>query len=174
MICEKCDKVFRSKPFKAIVFCLLCLIVLLFVFKAGLIVGFKKAGFSYKWGENYHRNFAGPKNGFFNAFSDREFTESHGVFGQIMKIETATSSATSTIVMNGQNNTEKIVLVNDSTVIRQFANNVGISGLKTSDYIVVIGEPNAEGQIEAKFIRLAPPPQSMNLPGPVMMRGFWR
>jgi len=33
-----------------------------------------------------------------------------------------------------------------------------LSDLKIDDYVVVIGEPNAVGQIEAKLIRILPPP----------------
>ena len=46
------NKFFQSKPFKILAVGILALIVLLLVFKAGEFVGYRKARFSYKWGEN--------------------------------------------------------------------------------------------------------------------------
>lgn len=150
------NKFFKSKIFKAILWCLAGLIVFLFIFKAGLMVGFKKANFSYRWGENYHRNFAGPRGGFFKEFArdlnERDFIGGHGVFGQIMNI------GSSTLAIRSRDNVEKIVLIKDNTVIERFRDAIKAADLKVNDYIIVIGEPNSAGQIEAEFIRLAPPP----------------
>lgn len=153
------NKIFRSKTFKIVLWCLVGFIILLFVLKLGMVVGFKKANFSYRWGENYHQNFAGPRSGFFGGlikdFSGRDFIGAHGVFGQIIKIES------STLIIKGQDNTEKIVLVKDNTVIERLRDTIKSSDLKVDDYIVIIGEPNDKGQIEAKFIRLLPSPLPM-------------
>lgn len=130
------------------------LIVLLLVFKAGMVVGFKKANFSYRWVENYHRNFGGPRGGFLGDFSDRDFTDAHGTSGQIIKIDG------NTLVTKGRDDVEKIVLVKDDTVIKRFQDTLKVADLKVNDYIVMIGDPNDAGQIEAKLIRLFPP-QSM-------------
>ena len=146
------NKFFQSKTFKIILWCIAGFIILLGVFKIGTITGFKKANFSYQWGENYHRNFAGPGNGFFGDFDDKNFIDAHGVFGQVIKIDG------STLVIRGSNNVEKIVLVKDNIIIERFRNTIKPSDLKIDDYVIVIGEPNDAGQIEAKFIRLSPPP----------------
>ena len=53
---------------------------------------------------------------------------------------------------------EKIVLVNDQTVIRRGRDNVKVSDLKVDNNLVVIGDPNEMGQIAAKLIRLMPAP----------------
>jgi hypothetical protein len=42
-------------------------------------------------------------------------------------------------------------------MIERLRETVKISDLKVDDFVVVIGEPNDSGQIEAKFIRLLPP-----------------
>lgn len=153
------NKIFQSKVFKGILGGILAFIALLLVFKAGTIVGFRKAGFSYQWGENYHRNFAGPRGGLFQDFSGRDFIDAHGVFGQIMKIDPSTGSGqAATLVIKGRDDVEKIVLVKDDTVIRRLMETVKPSDLKVDDFIVVIGEPNNNGQIEAKFIRVLPSP----------------
>lgn len=158
--------VFQSKILKIALWCLAGLIVSLLIFKAGTIVGLRKAGFSYKWGENYHQNFGGPRKGFFRNFDEKDFISGHGVFGQIIKIDTAVESGqtasstesgqTNTLIIKGQDNVEKIVLVKSDTVIQQARKTIQISDLKVDDSIVVIGEPNEAGQIEAKFIRLSP------------------
>lgn len=176
------NKFLQSKKIKIAILGLAGLIIILLAFALGAFVGFKKANFSYKWGENYHRNFAGPRNGFFNDFSGRDFIEPHGAFGQIIKIdlagqpssETPTSTAGSgeiaAVIIKGNNDTEKIVLIKNDTVIRGPKEIIKLGDLKIDDYIVVIGEPNNSGQIEAKLIRIMPPqPTKMPFGAPLPM-----
>lgn len=152
------NKLFQSKTFKIALWSIAGLVVFLFVLKLGMFLGFRKANFSYKWGENYHRNFAGPRSGFFGEFSGGDFIDAHGVFGQIIAIDPSTDSGQAgTIILKGRADTEKIVLIGENTVIKRFRDSVKFSELKIDDFIVVIGEPNDEGQIEAKLIRLSPP-----------------
>ncbi len=158
-------KILESKTFKILTWLVASLIVLLLIFKLGMLVGERKAGFTYRWSENYHRNFAGPQGGFMPGFSDRDFIEASGVFGQIIKIDGAN------LVVQGRDNVEKIVITNDQTTIERLKDTIKLTDLKVDDYIVVIGEPNDAGQIEAKFIRVMPPtpagPQGMRpLTGP--------
>lgn len=145
---------FRSKGFMATLWILGCLIILLLVFKAGMFVGFRKAGFSYRWGENYHRNFGGPRGGVFRGMFRDDFPKAFGAFGQIMKIDGAT------LVVKDRDNVEKIVVVKDTTSIQRFRKNIANSDLHVDDFIAVIGEPNDDGQIEAKFIRVMPSSQN--------------
>lgn len=158
------NKFFQSKSFKIIIWVIIGLAVFCFIFNIGMFIGFRKASFSYKWGENYHRNFAGPRQGFLRDFGrdfgGQDFIESHGVIGQIIKIED------SELVIKGPNDVEKVVLVKDKTVINRFRETIKVSDLKVDDQIVVIGEPNEAGQIEAKLIRLLPPPPPMPSFGP--------
>ncbi|MDD3101950.1 MAG: hypothetical protein PHE59_02290 [Patescibacteria group bacterium] len=147
------NKFFRSKSFKIITLIIIGVIVFLLIFNLGMIIGFRKANFSYKWGENYHQNFAGPRGGFFRDFGGRDFIEPHGVFGQIIKIED------STLIIKSPDNVEKTVIAKDDTVIERFRETIKLTDLKIDDQIVVIGEPNTSGQIEAKFIRIMPQPK---------------
>ncbi len=144
----KIDKVFKSKISKRIIIFLIILIALLVVFKIGLIVGAKKADFSCRWSDNYNRNFGGPRKGFLNGFGDRDFIESNGVFGQIIKIDGQN------LIIKGRNDTEKIILVKNDTTIKNTSGTINLDGLKTDDYIIAIGDPNNEGKIEAKLIRI--------------------
>lgn len=124
------------------------LIVLLLTFKVGMIVGYKKASFSYRWGENYHRNFAGPGKGFLHDVADRNFIESHGTFGQIIKKDGTM------LVVRSREMIEKIITITNDTVIRRGRDEAMLNDLNVNDYIVIIGAPNTQGQIEAKFIRI--------------------
>jgi len=127
-------------------------ILLLLVFGAGVKVGTLKARYSYKWAENYHKNFAGPKGGFFGdlkrGFKDRDFIGAHGVSGSIIKIDG------STFIVNGGDNVEKTILVSEKTTITSRRETIKASDLKVDDRVVIIGSPNEQGQIEAKLIRL--------------------
>ncbi len=146
------NKLFQSKILKIIFFAIGALIILLLVFKTGVFVGYRKASFSYRWGENYHRNFAGPRGGFFgnfrSGFGDKDFIDAHGAFGSILKIDG------NTIIVKGGDGVEKIVIVAYDTVIRKGRENVKLSDLKFEDRVVIIGLPDSQGKIEAKLIRV--------------------
>lgn len=147
------NKFFQSRTLKITLGTIVVIIIFLLVFDLGVMVGLRKANFSYKWGENYHRNFAGPRGGFLKDFGrgGRDFIGAHGVFGQIIKIDG------STVIIKGRDNLEKIVVIKEDTAIMRFRETIKSSDLKVDDFIVVIGEPNDAGQIEAKFIRVVPP-----------------
>lgn len=152
---------FQSRTFKIVIWGIVIFIVFLFVFRIGMMVGFNKARFSYQWGENYHLNFAGPRKGFFRDlggdFGNKDFIEAHGVFGQIIKIDG------SILIIRSRDNVEKNILVKKETIINRLMEKINLADLKINDEIVVIGEPNESGQIEANLIRILPnlPPMGM-------------
>ena len=125
--------------------------VLILVFGAGVKIGTMKAVYSYRWAENYHKNFGGPRDGFLGDlknFPQGDFINGHGVFGSIIKINGGT------IVAKTKDDVEKTILVSDSTIIQKGRERVKLPDLKVDEDIVVIGSPNEEGQIEAKLIRV--------------------
>jgi hypothetical protein len=147
------DKKPNKDVLKRVIIGLVVFAVVCLIFWIGIFIGGMKARFSYRWAESYHKNFAGPRGGFLDdwrSFPRGDFISSHGIFGQIIKIEE------SAIIIKDGNNMERIVAVKDGTIIERLRETVKISDLKIDDYIVVIGEPNDSGQIEAKFIRLLP------------------
>ena len=147
---------FNSKIFRIIFFSLVGFIAVLLIFKIGMIAGYKKADFSRTWTENYHMNFGGPRGGFFHDFDDRNFMPAHGIAGQVIKIENPV------IIIKGLDNVEKIIKAADDTIISRLRDTIKISDIKIDEFIVVIGESNKDGQIEAKFIRVMPmPPTGM-------------
>jgi len=149
-------EIIKSRLYIVVILSLAAIMVLVLTFGVGMYAGFHKARFSYKWGENYHQNFGGPRGGFFENFGGKDLIDANGVAGQIIKINN------STLVIKGRDNVEKIVLVKEDIVIRRLTETIKLSDLKIDDNIVVIGEPNDQGQIEAKFIRALPPMPTFN------------
>jgi hypothetical protein len=122
------------------------------VFGAGLLVGGMKANFSYRWAENYHRNFGGPEGGFMvnirTSPPNGEFIQGHGVFGEIIQIGDVD------FVIKGQDNVEKVIVFAKDTTITSGRRTIAKTDLKVGEQVVVIGSPNEQGQIEARLIRV--------------------
>lgn len=155
---------FQSKTFIGIIIGIGIVIVLLLTFKVGLTVGTHRADFAGRWSDNYHRNFGGPVNGWgggmIGMMNDRNFMESRGAVGQIIKIDD------SSLVVKGTDNLERVVVIDNNTAIEKFRDTIKIGDLKVDDYIVTIGEPNTDGQIVAKLIRVLPAPNGAGTPPP--------
>lgn len=159
---------FQSKRFSKIIIGIGIVIVILMILQLGVFIGYKKASFSYKWGENYHSNFGGPRGGFMGNFrrdfKGSDYTNSHGTFGSIIKIDSSADSTSSpqaistqtTLVIKGKDDLEKTVLVSDKTEISNRREAMKASDLKIDDQVVIIGTPNDQGQIAARFIRIMP------------------
>lgn len=147
-IYQDIKRVFDSR----ISFRILCgigiIIVILLIFSAGITVGFRKASFGRAWGENYERNFGFRPNR--PILGSDNFPNAHGAIGKIIKIELPT------IIVQDKDNTEKVVLIKSDTQIQKMMSVVKTSDLAIDDYVVIIGSPNDQGQIEAKLIRIMP------------------
>ncbi len=127
-------------------------VIVVLIFGAGMFVGGMKARFSYRWAESYHKNFAGPREGFFGDWKNLppfpgDFIEGHGDFGEIIKIN-------SDLVIKGRDDVEKIIIIKEDTIIEKGRTTIKKDELRVGNQIVVIGSPNEKGQIEAKLIRL--------------------
>jgi hypothetical protein len=165
----------KSKYFTRGLIALGGLIVLALTFNLGVFVGYSKANFSQRWGDNYRRNFGGPTEGFGlnnrmmsgRRFDQRlgmmplpsgpDFVNAHGTTGvviQVNQVATGTPQATSTIVIKGNDGVEKTVLIDAKTSILKDRQNVPVNNVAVDDTAVVIGQPNNAGQIEAKLIRI--------------------
>lgn len=125
-------------------------IVLVLVFGAGVAVGFKKASFSYRFGENYQQLFGGRRD-LLREGNGRGFMNSHGAAGEIISI------AGNSIVIKGSDGAEKNILAPDTVAIRANQQDIKFADLKIGESITVIGAPNDQGQIEARLIRIMPP-----------------
>ncbi|MDD5431030.1 MAG: hypothetical protein PHP03_02285 [Candidatus Pacebacteria bacterium] len=153
-------KISQSKFFRGVLLGIGIFIVGLLIFQAGMFVGYHKAGFSYKWGEDYYKTFNGRKLlGNMPPFMEKMplggFSNAHGVIGKIIKINLPA------IVVEGEDKVEKIVLIKDDTIINQFRETIKPVELKIDNYVTIIGSPNQDSQIEAKLIRVMPSPPEM-------------
>jgi hypothetical protein len=142
---------FQSKKIKIALAIIFALIIILLIFQAGIYVGFKKASFSYQWGENYYKNFAGPRGGFMDDIRGGKMMAPHGVFGTIIKNDNPS------LIVRGMDNMEKIILMNQDTVINRFRDRITPEDLKINDRVNVLGSPDLSGRMEAKLIRVLPP-----------------
>lgn len=139
---------FQSQKSRKIIYGVGLAIATLLIFQAGVFVGYKKANFSYRWAENYHRNFGGPRGGFFQFLDRDDYMNAHGTFGPVIKIDG------NILTVKDQSGAEKIILISDGTEIRMGRDKISSSDLKIDDRIVAIGNPNDKGQVEAKLIRV--------------------
>lgn len=156
------DKFFQSKIFTIIVWIIIGLILVLLVFRLGMSVGANRANFNYKWGENYYRNFAGPARKFpNNLIGPDDFMDAHGVFGQVIKVDE------SALVIKDRNKIEKNVLISNKTTLRNGNQDINLKDIKIDDKVVVIGEPDDQGQIMGRLIRILPPIPSGEEPRPI-------
>src|SRR3990167_8761290 len=148
---EKIKKIFQNRDvLKWVIIGLTGFVVLVLVFGAGVKVGTLKARYSYRWADNYHKNFAGPRGGFlgdWQRFPAGDFISGHGAFGEIIEVKD------NGFVIKGRENVEKVIVTDEETTITKGRETIK-DGLKVGDRIVIIGTPNDEGQIEAKLIRV--------------------
>jgi hypothetical protein len=152
---EDIKKVFETKVAVKILYIIGIIIVAMIIFSAGISVGFHKASFGRTWGEHYNENFGMGKIGMTNYFPN-----AHGAAGKIIKIELPN------IIVQDKDKTEKVVTIDADTKIQEGRADIETKDLHLDDFVVVIGEPNSQGQILAKFIRVLPfdipvtPPQT--------------
>ena len=137
----------QSKTFLGIVAGIFTLAILTGVFQVGQMVGFRRASFSYNWSEQYDRNFGGPQRGIFGMMGSPRFVGAHGIFGTILKNEG------DSLIITGANKIEQVVKLNGQTLIRRGSETIKVSDLAISEGIIVVGEPNNQGEILAKLIR---------------------
>jgi hypothetical protein len=150
-----------SKTLKVIILVFGILFIVFLIFQAGMFVGLRKGHFNCNWGENYYRNF-GPREmrepnripGMMMNMGDG-FPNANGANGKIIKIESPT------LIVQDLDNTEKVILIKDDTKIIRQKEEITSADLKIDDFIVTIGTPNEQGQIEAKLIRIMPVPPEL-------------
>ncbi|MFA6552136.1 MAG: hypothetical protein WCT19_01390 [Candidatus Paceibacterota bacterium] len=157
------DNFFKSKTFLRILYGIGIAAAVLLVFNAGMIVGFRKASFSYNFGENYYRAFGHGEmkipNGIPGFLFD-DLSGAHGAAGKIIKVSLPT------FIIEDKNNVEKVIRLNDDSTIKLFRNNVGSTSISVGNFAVVIGSPNDKSEIDASFVRILPPPPDISTSSP--------
>lgn len=142
-----------NKKIKWLIFTVLILILLIIFFKLGVYWGYKKNSFSYNWCRGYQRNFDPGfySGGGFNKmrkFDKEPFLRGYGISGKIVLIKD------SGFVLEDSDGIEKIILVFENTILKKNGLNIKFSDLKEGDFVVILGKPNQNGEIEAKLIRV--------------------
>lgn len=145
------ENIKKSKNVHAVIIGIGVLVIVLGILKVGMNIGEHRARFAGQFGDNFERNFMGPRGGMMGSFNTN-FPGGHGAVGEIISINLPQ------IIINGPDNLEKIIIVSTSTTIRRFQENVQGASLKVGDFVTVIGNPNDNGQVEAKLIRIMPNP----------------
>jgi len=142
-------KIFESKLFVKVLCGLGALLIALLIFSAGVAVGFHRESYEGAWGEHYFENLGVVHHGGLDGVAGH-FPNSHGAVGKIIELSLPT------MIVQDTDTTEKTVLLSDDTGIAVGKERGTLADLKVDDFVVVIGAPNASGQIEAKFIRIMP------------------
>ncbi len=125
------------------VFVLLCA-----AFSFGESIGFHKASFAFQNGNNFYRTFGSPSG---NPMGRPDgFPNDHGTAGKVISVTLPT------ITIADRDNTEKTIVVNDQTIVRELRNTITADKILPGEYIVAIGDPNAQSQVVANLIRILP------------------
>lgn len=152
---ERVKLVARSNKLKFSVYVLAVILVVLVIFQAGMFVGFKKAGFSFRMGEQYFRQMNGRPDDRFMGMNRGDFGNSHGAVGKIISIKLPS------IVVADKDGVEKTITISTSTDIKKFRDSIKAEDLKINDFVTIIGSPNDKAEVEARLIRIMPDPSSM-------------
>ena len=129
------------------------LALLLLVFRVGEVIGVNRANFDTAWGENYSRFFGGTPRpeGLLEEFN--ELPPPVPAFGNT---GTVLSVSGGRLVIQDNHLNEKTVTISSSTTIRLGAGTISASQIPDGAQIVIIGAPNQQGEIVARFIRIFP------------------
>jgi len=129
------------------------LLAALVIFWAGTAVGYRQAGFSYRWSNHYAEVFGGSSPFSFRPDTD-DLSAPNGAAGMIVAVHLPE------VTVKDPDQAEKVILISSNTVIRRFHGIATTSDIRTGDVLTAIGEPDSEGRIVATFVRLVPPPPS--------------
>jgi len=145
---------FQSNSISKIILILSVLLIILVVFQAGFLVGYNKGVFSNNWSKNYMMRGPDDTRSFFAPFMhDDDDVNPHSAAGEIVSINLPT------IVIKGPGRAEEIVIIGNDTTIRNFRQSASTSDLVVGKSVVVIGQPNDKGQINASLVRIIPIPK---------------
>ena len=122
----------------------------LLIFGAGVAVGYSKAVFSRDWDDSYAGRFARPGSPFMPASGGDDMPNPHGAYGEVVAIHLPV------IVIKGPEEAEKSVVLDGQTGIRRFHDPATSTDIMLGDTVVVIGEPDGQGQVHASFLRIVP------------------
>ena len=144
----------KSNILRAIAVIIAALIILVGVFALGVNIGERKGNHFSRRAENNFRfqrpsPFQRPSFPMMMPFL-QGLPDTHGAFGII------TSVSGTTMIVQGNDDLEKTVLITSSTAIRVGKNTGSATDLQPNASVSVFGAPNDKGEIEARLIRINP------------------
>lgn len=153
---EKTKRFIAAINTKRVITVIVAIFAALVIFQLGVFVGFHKASFSRDWGDRYSRNFDPRARDSVGKFPrpDR-FPTGHGAIGKIISV------SENSLIIDGSEHIEKTVAFSDQTLVRKFKDTATTTDLIPDMFVVVIGEPNSDGVIDAKLIRVVPSPDEL-------------
>jgi hypothetical protein len=143
---------FPSNSISKLVIALLIILIILVVFQAGFMVGYHKGVFSSNLDRNYMRGPNDPRSFFEPFMHEGDDVNPHGAVGEIVSMNLPV------IMIKGPRMAEEVILVNSNTTVRNFRQTASTSDLSIGKSVIVIGEPNERGEIEASLVRIIPAP----------------
>jgi hypothetical protein len=145
----------NSSVYSKLIGILAILLAALLVFAGGVAVGYRKAEFSNGWNDSYAAHFARPGSPFEPMVGDGDDSPNpHGAFGEVVAIHEPV------ITIKGPTEAEKNVIIGAQTGIRKLHSPASTTDIMIGDTVVVIGEPDDQGQIDASFVRILPAAQA--------------
>ncbi len=127
------------------------LILALLIFHAGVVFGSHRNSFGSPSGRpDMGRGFRPPfmPGGF--EMPRGFISSSHGAVGAITEITLPT------FTMETREGTSQTIFISTSTIIRNIDDSTNTSALSIGNQIIVLGDANNEGRIDAKLIRILP------------------
>lgn len=147
---EKIKVLYANKSLRLGLYFVGALFVIGVIFQVGIFVGYHKANFAGNWGKNYERNFGIDRQDSFRGMMRGGLPTSHGSFGKVLSV------GLPNFVIADRDGVEKNILITDKTIIRSGLENSSSTSIKADNSVIVLGDPNNQGQIEAKLIRILP------------------
>lgn len=147
---EKIKVLYANKSLRYGLYIVGGLLVVGIIFQVGLFMGYHKASFGRDFGNHYERNFGMNRDDSFGGMMSGKFPTAHGAYGEVLTV------ALPNFVIEDREGVEKNIVISDKTLIKNGLENASSSSIKVDDEVIVLGEPNEQGQIEAKLIRIMP------------------
>jgi hypothetical protein len=138
--------VYRTPKFlKGLLIGVITLIVLLGVFQLGMFVGARKANFAYQRFSFYTD---GPRHGMMGLPLPGSF-DPHGAAGVVIS-----NDGQKRMIIKGPDGSEKIIIFSTTTEVQDGPIGINPADVPEAGRVVIFGNPDDNGQIEAKFIRV--------------------
>lgn len=147
---------FESKTVRKIFLGVVVFLIALMIFQAGIFVGFHKASFAYRLGENYYKGFDGRHRGVMMTKGMKTMgigiPGGHGAVGKVVQV------SQESLVIESSEGVEKTIALGTSTKIKADRDSLEAKSIKVGDFVVVIGTPGDDVVINALLVRILPPP----------------